>query len=128
MYSNVYNFIKVWYLLLIDSNTISNADPFIYTMVPFREMNVYDYLEYFPSRKCIISLKSVQDALRHQNIIPNFKMELFSVKYSLENVWKVFFFFENYELLEEDAIFSLKTMELYPKTPNVILLRMQHSF
>ena len=42
--------------------------------------NIYNYLEYVPSRKCIIiSLKRVQDFLRHQNIIPNFKMELFCV-------------------------------------------------
>ena len=42
--------------------------------------NIYNYLEYVPSRKCIIiSLKRVQDFLRHQNIIPNFKMEFFCV-------------------------------------------------
>ena len=50
----------------------------------FFEVNVYNmynynYLEYVPSRKCIISLKRVQDFLRHQNIIPNFKMEFFCV-------------------------------------------------
>jgi len=41
--------------------------------------NMYNYLEYVPSRKCIISLKRVQDFLRHQNIIPKFKMELLYV-------------------------------------------------
>jgi len=39
--------------------------------------NMYNYLECVPSRKCIISLKRVQDFLRHQDIIPNFKMEFF---------------------------------------------------
>ena len=57
-----------------------------FVIMAFCEVNVYNmynYLEYIhiynPSRKCIISLKRVQDFLRHQNIIPNFKMELFCV-------------------------------------------------
>ena len=75
-----------------------------FVIMAFFEVNVYNmynYLEYVPSRKCIISLKRVQDFLRHQNIIPNFKMEIFFVYsvpfikrvwYSLKKVWKVVFF------------------------------------
>ena len=53
-----------------------------FVIMVFFEVNVYNmynYLEYVPSRKCIISLKRVQDFLRHQNIIPKFKMELLYV-------------------------------------------------
>ena len=53
-----------------------------FVIMAFFEVNVYNmynYLEYVPSRKCIISLKRVQDFLRHQNRIPKFKMELFYV-------------------------------------------------
>ena len=53
-----------------------------FVIMAFFEVNVYNmynYMEYKPSRKCIISLKRVQDFLRHQNIIPNFKMEFFCV-------------------------------------------------
>ena len=89
-----------------------------FVIMAFFEVNVYNmynYLEYNPSRKCIISLKRVQDFLRHQDIIPNVKMELFCVYsvplikrvwYSLKKMWKALFFFKSYQLLEGDAIFS----------------------
>ena len=51
-----------------------------FVIMTFFEVNVYNmfnYLEYNPSSKCTISLKRVRDFLRHQNIIPNFKMEFF---------------------------------------------------
>ena len=83
--------------------------------------NMYNYLEYNPSRKCIISLKRVQDFLRHQNIIPNFKMEFFCV-YSVpfyqksmifpEKMWKALFSLKATSSLREMQ-HSLKTMELY---------------
>ena len=42
---------------------------YIYTIVffaimPFFELNVDNYLEYVPSKTCIISLKRVQDSLQ----------------------------------------------------------------
>ena len=52
--------------------------------------NMYNYLEYDPSRKCIISLKRVQDFLKHQNIIPKFKMEFFCV-YSVPFIKRVWY-------------------------------------
>ena len=108
-----------------------------FVIMAFFEVNVYNmynYLEYIPSRKCIISLKRVQDFLRHQDIIPNFKMEFFCgysvpfikrVWYSLKKVWKVLFVFKSYQLLEGDAIFSKDNGKLFQ---HVILLDMQHSF
>ena len=43
----------------------------------------------------------------------------------LEKMWKVLFFFESYQLLEGDAIFSSDNGNLFQ---HVILLHMQHSF
>ena len=95
-----------------------------FVIMAFFEVNVYNmynYLEYIPSRKCIISLKRVQDFLRHQNIIPNFKMEFFCV-YSVpfyqksmifpEKMWKALFSLKATSSLREMQ-HSLKTMELY---------------
>ena len=62
-----------------------------FVIMTFFEVNVYNmfnYLEYNPSRKCTISLKRVRDFLRHQNIIPNFKMEFFCV-YSVPFIKRV---------------------------------------
>ena len=86
--------------------------------------NIYNYLEYVPSRKCIIiSLKRVQDFLRHQNIIPNFKMEFFCVYsvpfvkrawYSLKKVWKCVKYCFSLKVIP-----SLREMQYYLKTMEI---------
>jgi hypothetical protein len=97
-----------------------------FVIMAFFEVNVYNmynYMEYKPSRKCIISLKRVQDFLRHQNIIPNSKMKFFCVyikckvfllskEYDVPwKMWKLLFFFKAISSLREMQ-FSLERLEI----------------
>ena len=79
------------------------------------------------TRKCIISLKRVQDSIRNENLISNFKMELLCVYigplikkvwYSLKNVCKVLFFFKKKSppwISLREMQYSLKKMNLHSK-------------
>jgi hypothetical protein len=56
---SIYIFIFIYLLMYLYIYTIV-----FFAIMPFFELNVDNYLEYVPSKKCIISLKRVQDSLQ----------------------------------------------------------------
>ena len=55
----IYIYIFIYWCIYIYIYTIV-----FFAIMPFFELNVDNYLEYVPSKKCIISLKRVQDSLQ----------------------------------------------------------------